>query len=161
MADLNFETANQAVTIVDDASGDKVGVTTAGELKVYQTPAEAPPGTDAVNRGVLDTVAASSIEDDLYTIPSGKDLTIQTFTGSNASPDPSSKGAIEYTLYEDPNGDLSVLNLIRAGHLEDGNFQFNINRMFTGDGTRRILMRVEELAGKSVRNSRFWSGFEA
>jgi len=146
-------------TIITDGTTD-AEVTGDGRLKVDVTTPSAPSGTTPVNRGTLSEIASGSTVDDLYTITNGDTLTILSFTGSSASNSASSKGAIEFTLYEDPNGDLSVLNLIKAAHLEDGNFQFLLNRDFVGDGTRRILLRVEELAGQTLRVSRFWDGFE-
>ena len=115
--------------------------------------------TAPANTTVVVQVAQSSIAGDadtLYTITSGKTLTIQRLqagsqTGTNGS---------KVSIFEDPNGNLSVLNLISVIYVDGASTPFDLSSSYVGNGTRRILMRRSALGGGSREVFGRWEGFE-
>lgn len=129
-----------------------VAVTAAGRILVSQEPTPAPPGATPVIRSVYSNV--STVDDNIYTITNETTLTIQRLAGTNES----STGGTAVELFEDPNGDLSVLNVISV--VINGNGGGELNATFTGDGTRRIVMRRNRFDGGSRWTFARWEGFE-
>jgi len=99
----------------------------------------------------------SGTVDTLFTITNGTILTIQRLT-AGAEVDATSGSVIE--LFEDPNGDLSVLNVIDVIFASGTTSQLDIGEDFTGDGTRRILLRRRRIGGGSREIFARWQGFE-
>ena len=95
--------------------------------------------------------------DTIYTITNGSTLTIQLF---QAGAEANSIGGSKVELFEDPEGDLSPLTLISAVYINGSSFQNNITSAFTGDGTRRIVMRRTALAGSAREIFGRWKGYE-
>ena len=63
-------------------------------------------------------------------------------------------------LYEDPNGDKSVMNLIDAIFVNGSSAQKDLNITYTGDGTRRIILRRRNFGGGSYEVVCRWAGYE-
>lgn len=104
--------------------------------------------------------AQSSINtatDTVYTITNGKVLTIQLFEGGAEA---NSNGGSKISILEDPNGNLSVLNVISIIYVNGSSYQNSISQEFTGNGTRRIVIRREIFAGSSREVYGRWKGFE-
>ena len=133
---------------------------TAGNLKVSGGAAEAPAGTDPVSSPAVPrvTIGPNATIDSFFTITTGKTLTIQVLEVAAMSAG-TGKGIVA-TLFEDPNGDLSVLNEVKTLMGNNINEERVIDRTFAGDGTRRILLRVEQIGAASMIISREWEGFE-
>ena len=63
-------------------------------------------------------------------------------------------------LFEDPNGDLSVLNVLDVIFASGLSDQHDLNAEFIGDGTKRIILRRRRLSGGSKEVFGRWEGFE-
>ena len=113
-----------------------------------------PPDTTAVVRTAYSSVSTTS--DDLYTITNLKTLVIQRFSGGAQG---STDGSV-IELYEDPNGNLSVLNIIETAFVNSSSQQVGVSTEFVGDGTRRILMRRKNFLGGSRSLFGRWEGYE-
>jgi len=132
----------------------QVRVLESGGILVESASLTTPPDTTAVRRVAFSGVSTQS--DDIYTITSGKTLVIQRFSAAIES---STAGSI-VELYEDPNGDLSVLNAIEILIESGGSAQVSINDQFIGNGTRRIVMRRRRFDGGSRTIFARWEGYE-
>jgi hypothetical protein len=126
-----------------------------GTLPVTVVTGSAPPATVPVK--ITAKTNMSGTVDTLYTITSGTVLTIQTLS---AGAETSNSGHI-IELFEDPNGDLSVLNVIEDIYVNGSSDQKTIGENFVGDGTRRILLRRRAFGGGSNDVTGIWQGFEA
>lgn len=125
-----------------------------GSLNVVLQERTSPPGTTPVVRTASGSV--TTFLDDIYTITSGNNLIIQNLkSGCEAS-----VAGSKVTLYEDPNGDLSVLNFIWGQYLSGTNSQSDLSKELSGDGTRRIVMRRQRLDGGAKEILAEWNGYE-
>lgn len=129
-----------------------------GRLAVFTSAPEAPPNTIPVTRGGVITMSPNSVVDDIYTITNNKRLTIQAFKAGSV--DGGVGKIIRVELFEDPNGDLSVLNRIDTLYVNSDNFERNIGRSFDGNGVRRILLRSTQIGAATMETFRQWNGFE-
>lgn len=123
-------------------------------LTSQETP-PAGPGETAVGESLRGNLSGTN--DDEYTIPSGDTLQIRSLFGGVED---NGAGCV-FSLFDDPNGDKSVLTLISAGAeiiINGDTQQNNITIDILGDGTRRIVMRAEQLTGGSYRTTVSWSG---
>jgi hypothetical protein len=137
-------------------TGNQAEVTASGEIKVVTPPPTPPVGTTPVS--VIEQGAVESIigVDDEYTITNSKTLTIQRISGGAET---SNSGSI-IEVFEDPNGDKSVLNLIDDVYVSGGSDQKDLNVSFVGDGTRRIIMRRRNFGGGKYEVTGRWEGYE-
>lgn len=135
-------------------SGDTAEVTTSGELKVVNPPPVPPSTTTPVKISAKNNM--SGTQDDLYTITSGTTLIIQRMSAGSES---SNSGHI-IELFEDPNGDLSVLNIIDDIYVNGSSNQKDLLGSLAGDGVRRILLRRRSFGGGSNEVTAIWQGYE-
>lgn len=108
----------------------------------------------------IEQIGISSINanaDTNYTITNGKILTIQLF---EAGSEQNTTGGSKVSLFYDPNGDLSVLTPISIIYVNGNSYQNQISTEFTGNGTRRIVMRRAVFAGASREVYGRWRGYE-
>ncbi len=129
-------------------------ITDEGALLVSIVPGEIPPDTVEVTRNAQSSLTTSA--DDLFTITNGKSLTIQVFLAGAQT----AIGGSKVELFEDPNGDLSVLNIINPLYVDGSSSSILIGKTFAGDGTRRILMRRTPTGGGPREIFGEWRGFE-
>lgn len=143
-------------SVLYDENGDPLGVTLDGRLKVEDAVPSAPPGTTAVNQAASGNVGGDASVDTLWVIPNTETLTLQRFSGGSEfdKEDMQSK----CSLFYDPLGTGAGMTLIRVAYLP-GNFDFALNQMFTGDGTRQIRMRRTRMAGGTLEIASFWDGY--
>lgn len=123
------------------------------------TSSESPPaGPGETTKSASIRGELSAIVDDEYTIKSGKTLQIRKFVGGVEN----NGAGCAFTLFDDPNGDKSVLKVIPGGEIIiDGDTQQNdIVKELVGDGTRRLVMRIEQLTGGTYRTTASWTGVE-
>ncbi|MCP4481434.1 MAG: hypothetical protein GY817_01210 [bacterium] len=149
-------TSTQIVKIKGDTTGNIAEVTASGEVKVVSPPPAPPANTDPVNQVASSLVTSVAGVDTIYTITNSKTLTIQRLSGGAES---SNSGSI-IELYEDPNGDKSVMNLIDAIFVNGSSAQKDLNITYTGDGTRRIILRRRNFGGGSYEMVCRWAGYE-
>lgn len=118
-----------------------------------------PVGTTSVKRpgNGLITLGSNETVDDFYTITNGKTLTLLRMK-VNCQPTGNTHARVE--LFEDPNGDESVLNSIETMFGFGNNDFQDFNQTFVGDGTRRIILRATHVGGGSIEIDRQWEGFE-
>lgn len=135
---------------------------TIGRLRVTGGVSEAPPGTIEVMIPATPkiSITANQVVDEFFTITDGKTLTLQALEAGVESAGTGKSVMIE--LFDDPNGDLSVLIPIPAGFLIGNNFNDEriLSASFLGDGIRRILLRTTQLGAANITMSREWRGFE-
>lgn len=142
------------VKLVDPTSQQAAKVDNSGRLLVSQA-AVAPSNTTEVLQVAQSSISANT--DTIYTITNGKTLVLQIFqAGSEAN----TTGGSKVSLYEDPNGNLSVLNLIAVIYINGNTTEVALDTTFTGNGTRRIVMRRGVFAGPSREVTGRWKGFE-
>ena len=157
--DDDAELVKAVITGEDSSSPGEfknVLVDSTGRILVNSVSGAVPFGAMLVRRTVYTNM--SGVSDDLYTVTNGTTLTIQNFAAS-AETDTTGGSVIE--LFEDPNGDLSVLNPIDIIFSGGNSFQHSLDEQFTGNGTRRILIRRRRLTGGSKTIFARWEGFEA
>jgi hypothetical protein len=63
-------------------------------------------------------------------------------------------------LFDDPNGDLSVLNIIDDIYVNGSSNQKDLLGDFIGDGIRRILLRRRAFGGGNNDVTGIWQGYE-
>lgn len=143
MSDKSGSEMAQDVAISDESTGYKAGVTSDRRLMVddgfvLPTP---PPGGVQVIIGGYTTIANNKTVDVLYTITNGKTLYLQLMKARGAGN--STSGNLEIAIFEDPNGNLSVLNRIDTVFIsaQGSNFDTVQGASYVGNGTRRILLR--------------------
>ncbi|MFQ5472598.1 MAG: hypothetical protein ACE5FA_06925 [Dehalococcoidia bacterium] len=152
-----FSVVEGDVALVDQGSGEAAEVQ-GGRLLVSDVPATPPTGATAVSQQAVGDVSGST--DTIYVIPNAQTLTVSTLLAGAESVE--GKKASKVALYEDPNGDLSVLNYIGVpAYVANSNFAQALNESFVGDGTRRIVLRRERLDGGTLEIAGYWSGWLA
>jgi hypothetical protein len=147
-------TRTTIVGVDDNNIFRQVRVNTGGRLLVSQEPPTPPAATTAVSVSAKSVM--SGTVDTLYTITNGTILTIQRMSAGAQS---SNSGHV-IELYEDPNGDLSVLNVIDDIYVNGSSNQKDLLGDFTGDGTRRILLRRRAFGGGNNDVTGIWQGYE-
>ena len=141
MGDQPASSFAQDVSITDESSGLKAGVTSDGRLRVASVDMTPPPSAAAVTMGGYASIANNTTIDILRTIISGKTFYLQLFKCRSAGNN--STGYTEFSIFEDPNGNLSVLNRIDTVLLQGGgDFDTAQINSYVGNGTRRILLRT-------------------
>ena len=154
MADLS-PTETSEVTVASSDGGNKLIVNSDGSINVSSA-VSTPPTSTSVITTAFGTVATTSGTDTNYTITNAKTLTIQQFTA--AAEDETGGAAID--LFYDPNGDLSVLTRIETIIINGSTYQTSLNQSFTGNGTRRIVMRRRGYTASSREVFGRWQGYE-
>ena len=116
-----------------------------GFLRVVAPTPEAPPGTTPVR-----VVVQGSVSTPINTyipITSGKTLTLQLFSAGSQD----TTGGSKVEIFEDPNGDLSLLNLVEALYVNGASDSVVLGDKFIGNGTRRLVLRRSGLSSSSAR----------
>lgn len=142
------------VRLVDKDSQIPVKIDGNGRLLVSQEQS-APPASDSIQQVVKGNISGET--DSFYTITNGKTLTITLF---QAGAQEVVSGGSKVEIYEDVNGNLSVLTLIAVLYVNGNSAQVNVNQEFIGDGTNRIVLRRTTFGGGSREVFGRWSGFE-
>lgn len=147
----------RARVIEDSESLVNMKVNDDGSINVVNIAATTPDAGTQVIVENFGTIATTSGTDTVYTITNGTTLTLQTFISGSAS----TSGGSACDLFEDPNGDLTVLNRIETIYTDGSTSPLPVGQEFVGDGTRRIVMRQRGVSSSSGREmfSR-WQGFE-
>lgn len=110
-----------------------------------------PPGKTRVDKQKVGSMIPGN-DEDVYTIPNGETLVMIRFAGGSEH---NTSNKIE--LWYDPNGDGTGMTLLRVGYNSD--FEFQINFMYVGDGTKKIRLRRTALGSGSREVAGFWEGF--
>lgn len=131
-----------------------IKITSDGRLLISQ---EAATPADTTEIIILALSSTNGTEDTLYTITNGKTLTLQLF---QAGAESNSIGGSKVGVYEDPNGNLSVLNLVSIIYVNGSSFENTLSVSFVGNGTRRILLRRAAVGGSSREIFGRIKGFE-
>jgi len=132
-----------------------IAVNPSRRMLVSQEPPTPPPATLAVVATEFSDM--SGTVDTIIPITDTKILTLQRFAGG-AEVDGPAGNVIE--LFDDPNGDLSVLNVIDVIFASGNSDQHDLNAPFIGDGTRRIILRRRRLGGGAREIFARVEGFE-
>lgn len=147
----------RARVIEDGTTRVNMTVNSDGTINVVPklTP-EAPAGTTPKVVSVFGDVASTAGVDTYYTITNGYNLTIQTFL---AGAEYDSAGSVAELFY-DPNGNLSVLTRISTLFVNAASDNAPVNQTFTGNGTRRIVLRRRGYAANAREVFGQWIGYE-
>lgn len=137
-------------------SGQFLNVKTNGGRLLVSQEILTPIGTTFVTKNEFGDVSSTAGVNSFYTITNGKTLTLQRLTG--AAENDSFGSLIE--LFEDPNGDLSVLNRIETVIANGTTFQTLMAQSFVGNGTRRIVLRRRGQTSQAREIWGRWEGFE-
>jgi hypothetical protein len=125
-------------------------------IQVVILPGAPPAASTPVDINIFGDVNSTSGVDTPYIITSGKTLTVQQLSGGAEA---HTSGSI-VELFEDPNGDLSVLNRIETVFVNGDSQSVIVERSFVGDGTRRIILRRRRYAMNFKEIWGRWKGFE-
>ena len=157
MADLSNKDKGE-ITIVDpDYNDQELHVNSDGTINVVPIlNPSAPANTTPVVVSAFGDVASTTGSDTYYTITNGYTLTIQIFL---AGAEYDSAGSV-VELFYDPNGDLSVLTRISTLFVNAASDNAPVNQEFTGNGTRRIVLRKRGYTGTAREIFGQWIGYE-
>jgi hypothetical protein len=155
MARLNAEENAREVRPIDvDGNSPKFNADGSQNVVPLVNP-PAPANTTPVVSTGFGSVASTAGVDTNYTIPNGETLTIQVLlAGAEAN-----TGGSVVDLFEDPNGDLSVLNRIANLYVDGSSDNAPLQRTFAGDGTRRIVLRRRGFSSNGREMFAQWSGY--
>ena len=160
MADLSEKDSASTTKLVGaDSDGVETyfaGVNPDGSLPTSSSPST-PPFADPIIRTGISNVGISSPGDDLYTITNGKTLKVQQLSGGAQDGTDGSK----ISLFEDPNGDLSVLHLFAVLYVNQSSWQIDLQNEFVGNGVRRVLMRRYAFSASTREIFGRWIGYES
>lgn len=155
MADAPATKSQSYVTIVgEDDENNVARINAGGRLLVAQEPPAAPVGTNSVS--VTADSSMSGQVDTTYLITNTKDLTIQRLTAGAES----GVSGAKVELYYDPLGTGIGMTLLAKGFLNGSNLQSDLSETFTGNGTKLIRLRRENLDGGNKEIFAKWEGFE-
>lgn len=143
------------VTVADSNGVNKLKVNADGSVNVNTATTTPATGTQVVVN-VFSNVSSTTGIDTMYTITSGKTLTIQQMSGGA---EPHSSGTI-VELFEDPNGNLTPLVRIETVFVNGTSEQVNIQQSYVGNGTRRIVLRRRSYANSAREVWGRWTGYE-
>lgn len=134
-------------------TGNIADVSNSRLLVSSETP-PAGPGETAVSR--TDLISHAGLDDDIYVIPAGVTLRIDTFVGGVED---NGAGA-SFVLYDDPTGTGTPLTPVPQSPIliNGGTRQNSISSLYPGDGTRVIRMRSEQLTGGTYTIVKSWQG---
>lgn len=155
----------QIATNTAAIASDTAGLTfdNNGFLKVVQPPPTAPTGTTALGFPAYPddqyTIGPNATVDVSTVIPNGETWTVQRLK-SGAADGGTGKNIIVQLFY-DPVPPLGAgVERLDAVFLNADNAERVIDRTFTGDGTRRILMRTTQQGAASMAVYTKWTGFK-
>jgi hypothetical protein len=147
-------TTGTVIHIADHLTGYFAAVNASGNLQVV-TPAPTPPvGTTAVSR-TIGPSAEGGTTDDIYVITNTKVLTLQRLSGGGAS---TKQGRID--IYYDPNGTGVGMTIIDVIYTFGASDQHDLSGTYTGNGTRAIRLRRQNIGGGSTDMFARWEGYE-
>jgi hypothetical protein len=137
-----------------DTDGENTAIVSAdGRLQVSTPPPAAPTGTTPVKRTAVGGVTANQTFEDIYTIPNGSTLTVQRLLGGGEN---SVAGGRVELIYRTTG---SADELLAIGYIAGGNFQFDFNDKFVGNGERIMILRRVNQGGSSMHMFARWSGY--
>lgn len=152
--------ADRAMAItggLDNNTARPFAVTGDGRLLISST-APTPPASTSVKRVAYGTVANSATVDDIYTITNGTVLLIQNFVGGGESTN--NGGRIELHVRANSGVTPDGSTLVVAGYISGGNFAFDVDESFTGDGSRQVVLRRINQGGTPMHMFARWKGYE-
>lgn len=152
--------ATQNVVITDPTtSSQQAAVDTSGRLLV-STQAPVPTSSTPISYSVVGNVNGNSTSNTYFALSTTLGTTIQKFAAGGEGV--KKGGGHKVELYEDPNGNASILNLIAILYIPDsgGSASQDLNVEYAANGTRRILIRRTRMAGSSGEIYGAFSGFE-
>ncbi len=144
-----------SVSIEDVTSGINLKINSDGSLNVIAT-ILTPDGATRVVTSVFGSVGSTAGVDTIYTITNGQTLTVQILQAG-------AEGDVSGTvieLFEDPNGDLSVLNRVTLIFVNGASNGRIVQQTFVGDGVRRIVMRRRTYTASTREVEARWVGYE-
>jgi hypothetical protein len=142
--------------VIQDDDLDELAINSDGSLNAAAVIASVPAGATSVVKENFADISTTSGTDTTYTITNTKTLTIQAFSAGSES----SVGGSVTELFEDPNGDLSVLNRISTLFTDGSSSTVPLAQSYAGDGTRRIVVRQRGYTAAAREMFSSWRGYE-
>ena len=146
----------RARVIEDSETLVNMKVNSNGSINVTSVPVSAPSNATPVVRTAFGAVSSTSGIDDLYTITSGKDLTIQVLQAGAEE----NTGGSAVDLFHDPNGNLTGMTRLITLYENGDSTSDPIEQTFTGNGTARIVMRRRGFSNNAREMFARWTGYE-
>jgi len=143
--------------IVNTTTGNQLAIETNGSIKVIplETP-PAPSGALSVINTAFGIVASVAGSDTYYTITNGKILTVQTLlAGAEAT-----TGGSIVELFYDPNANLTGMTRISTIFIDGASDNAPVYQDFTGNGTRRMVLRRRGYTSAGREMFAQWIGYE-
>lgn len=136
-----------------DALGNVAKITASGDLRVVTPPPETPVDGTRVDQVAYSDVSNTS--DTVFVIPSGEVLTIQRVAGGAAS---SNGGSVIELWYDSLGTGVSMVIIAVVFANGSGGYQA-LQQEYTGDGTKRIVLRRRRLDGGAKLMFARWEGY--
>lgn len=158
MADIPLDEVREIIIRAGTTSNNELEVNTDGSVNVVPLlNPPAPANTTAVTTSAFGDVSNTSGDDTYYTITNTKVLTIQTLV---AGSEETTGGAI-VELFYDPNANLTGMTRISTLFVNGTSDNTPVGQNFTGNGTRRIVLRRRSYSSSAREMFGQWIGYEA
>lgn len=147
------------VVVADPDGSNLATVNVSGQLNVVTSPPAAPPTSVAVNVKEVSVVTGNNNVDHVYTIPSGKSLTLQRMVGGAGAGSTGVRQS-KVELWHAPDGSVNGnATLLRVMYLSGSNYEYVLVDEYTGDGTLAIILRRERSDAENVEVFGAWDGY--
>jgi hypothetical protein len=157
MADITNNQKN-TVGIENITSGNDLVVNIDGSLNVVPlVNPPAPANTVAVTITGFGDVASTSGEDVFHTITNTKILTVQSLIAGSEE----STGGSVVELFYDPNANLTGMTRVSTIFVNGTSDNTPVQQNFTGNGTRRMVLRRRGFSGSAREMFAQFIGYEA
>lgn len=156
MADIISEEVNEVIIRDSTTSNYELKVNSDGSINAAIVQPPAPSNAVPVNISAFGDVASTAGVDTYYTITNGETLTIQYLL---AGAEYDASGSV-VELFYDPNGNLSVLTRISTVFVNATSDSAPVQQIFTGNGTRRIVLRRRGFGANAREIFAQWFGYE-
>jgi hypothetical protein len=147
----------QEVIIRDSSTSNyELKVNSDGSINTTITYPPTPATATPVNISAFGDVSSTSGDDTYYTITNTKILIIQTIiAGAEAT-----TGGSIVELFYDPNANLTGMTRISTLFVDGASDTAPVQQHFTGNGTRRIVLRKRAFAASAREMFAQWFGYE-
>ena len=155
MADISNNQKN-TTGIEDVSTGHDLKVNSDGSINAAIIQPPAPVDATPVNVSAFGDVASTSGEYTYYTITNGKELTIQYLL---AGAEYDSAGSV-VELFYDAAGDFSSPTRLSTQFVNAASVSVPVQQSYTGNGTRRIVLRRRGYTATAREMFAQWIGYE-
>ena len=152
--DLEVSDGREILSRIRGANGNVLEPNANGSIPVTTVVTPPPASTPIIQEGFSSTNSIAGV-DTIYSIPNGEVLHI---TSLDAGAEFNSAGSV-VELFDDINGNLTGMNRISEIYVNANSDEKSVDENFTGDGTRRIVLRRRAFGGGAREISGRWRGY--